>query len=384
MRKILFAILVLVVIGIGLLHFFTPGYMIFYHDTFRRLSYFPIVLGAIWFGVWGGLILAVLSSIAFIPHVLLYIGDSTGTYFGELTEIILYIAAGTVTGIIASRESRLRNRYKDLSEKLEKSYDKLHRETQLLLEVEEQLSAAQKLSALGQLSASLAHEIKNPLSSIKGTAEILLDEFPEGHPKKEFVEILLKETKRLNNTVEEVLKFSRRGTKGTQKEELEPLSQVIDRVTSLLASQLRKKSIKLTVTGWEEGKTFFVAGEKLSQVFLNIILNGIDAVPPKGEITIETMEKDEGLTVKLKDNGPGIPDELKGKIFSAFYSTKEEGTGLGLSISKRIVESYGGKLTLSDAETGGACFSVFLPKQNAASTIKKQTESDFKNIEGDL
>lgn len=384
MRKILFAILVLVVIGIGLLHFFTPGYMIFYHDTFRRLSYFPIVLGAIWFGVWGGLVLAVLSSIAFIPHVLLYIGDSAGTYFGELTEIILYIAAGTVTGIIASRESRLRNRYKDLSEKLEKSYDKLHRETQLLLEVEEQLSAAQKLSALGQLSASLAHEIKNPLSSIKGTAEILLDEFPEGHPKKEFVEILLKETKRLNNTVEEVLKFSRRGLKGTQKEETEPLSQVIDRVTSLLASQLRKKSIKLTVTGWEEGKTFFVAGEKLSQVFLNIILNGIDAVPPKGEITIETMEQDEGLTVKLKDNGPGIPDELKGKIFSAFYSTKEEGTGLGLSISKRIVESYGGKLTLSDAETGGACFTVFLPKQNVESTIKKQTESDFKNIEGNL
>jgi len=384
MRKILFAILVLVVIAIGLLHFFTPAYMIFYHDTFRRLSYFPIVLGAIWFGVWGGLVLAVLSSIAFIPHVLLYIGDSARTYFGELTEIILYIAAGTVTGIIASRESRLRNRYKELSEKLEKSYDKLHRETQLLLEVEEQLGAAQKLSALGQLSASLAHEIKNPLSSIKGTAEILLDEFPEGHPKKEFVEILLKETTRLNNTVEEVLKFSRQGFKGTEKEETEPLSQVIDRVTSLLASQLRKKSIKLTVTGWEKGKTFFVAGEKLSQVFLNIILNGIDAVPPKGEIIIETMEQDEGLAVSVKDNGPGIPDERKDKIFNAFYSTKEDGTGLGLSISRRIVESYGGKLTLSDAETGGACFTVFLPKQNAESTIKKQTESDFKNIEGSL
>jgi len=384
MRKILFAILVLVVIGIGLLHFFTPGYMIFYHDTFRRLSYFPIVLGAIWFGVWGGLVLAVLSSIAFIPHVLLYIGDSTGTYLGELTEIILYLAAGIVTGIIASRESRLRNRYKELSEKLEKSYDKLHRETQLLLEVEEQLSAAQKLSALGQLSASLAHEIKNPLSSIKGTAEILLDEFPDDHPKREFVEILLKETTRLNNTVEEVLKFSRRGVKGKEKEETEPLPQVIDRVTSLLASQLRKKSIKLTVNGWEEGKTFYVAGEKLSQVFLNIILNCIDAVPPKGEVIIETIKLAEGITVSVKDNGPGIPDELKDKIFGAFYSTKEDGTGLGLSISKRIVESYGGKLTLSDAETGGACFTVFLPKQNAESTIKKETESDFKNIEGTL
>ncbi|MBW2470567.1 MAG: sensor histidine kinase, partial [Deltaproteobacteria bacterium] len=187
MRKILFAILVLLVIAICLLHFLTPGYLIFYHDMYRRLSYFPIVLGAIWFGVWGGLALAVMSSIAFIPHVLLYIGQETGAYVSELTEIVLYLAAGTVTGFIAGRESLLRRRYKELSENLEKSYDKLHRETQLLLEAEEQLSAAQKLSALGQLSASLAHELKNQLSSIKGTAEILLDEFPVGHPKREFV-----------------------------------------------------------------------------------------------------------------------------------------------------------------------------------------------------
>jgi signal transduction histidine kinase len=384
MRKILFAILVLVVITIGFLHFYTPGYMIFYHDMYRRLSYFPIVLGAIWFGVWGGLILAVMSSIAFIPHVLLYIGEGSEIYLNELTEIILYLAAGTVTGIIAGKESRLRNRYKVLSEKLERSYDKLHSETQLMLEVEEQLSAAQKLSALGQLSASLAHEIKNPLSSIKGTAEILLDEFPDGHPKKEFVEILLKETKRLNNTVEEVLGFSRRGTQGKEKEETEPLSQVIDRVTSLLASQWQGKNIKLTVTGWEAGKTYFVASEKLSQVFLNIILNGIDAAPSKGEILVETIKHDGGCAVSIKDNGPGIPDELKEKIFGPFYSTKEGGTGLGLSISKKIVESYNGTLTLTDTDTGGACFTVFLPEYNPESDVKKQTESDFKNIEGKI
>jgi signal transduction histidine kinase len=375
MRKILFAILVLVVIGIGLLHYFTPGYMIFYHDMFRRLSYFPIVLGAIWFGVWGGVVLAILASIAFIPHVLLYIGQGAGTYLSELTEIILYLAAGTVTGIFARRESILRQRYKELSEKLERSYDTLHRETQLLLEVEEQLGAAQKLSALGQLSASLAHEIKNPLSSIKGTAEILLDEFPKDHPKREFAEILLKETTRLNNTVEEVLQFSRRGVQGRDRENLErePLPRVIDRVTSLLASQLRKKGINLTVTGWEAGKDLLVTGEKLSQVFFNIILNAIDAVPPRGEIRIETVRDTAGFTVTVKDNGPGIPDEFKDKIFDPFYSTKDGGTGLGLSISRKIVESYGGTLLLSDAETGGACFSVFLPEQNYGSRPEKQT-----------
>jgi signal transduction histidine kinase len=382
MRKFLFVILVLIVIGIGFLHFSTPGYQIFYHDMYRRLSYFPIVLGAIWFGVWGGLVLAIMSSIAFIPHVLLYIGEGTGTYLSELTEIVLYLAAGTVTGIIAGRETSLRQRYKDLSEKLEKSYDKLHRETQVLIEVEEQLSAAQKLSALGQLSASLAHEIKNPLSSIKGTAEILLDEFPKDHPKREFVEILLKETTRLNNTVEEVLQFSRRGIQGDKREEAltEPVSQVIDRVTNLLTSELRKKSINLTVSGWETGKSFKVAGDKFSQVFLNLILNAIDASPSKGEIIIETAKNGHVFTVLVTDNGAGIADEFKDTIFEPFYSTKEGGTGLGLSISKKIVESYGGELSISDAANGGACFTISLPEKNSGSTIKKQTETDFKNI----
>ncbi len=386
MRKLLFTILILVVIGIGLLHFFTPAELFFYHDTYRRLSYFPIVLGALWFGVWGGLVLAVMSSLAFIPHVILYIGQGTSSYVSELTEIVLYLAAGTVTGIIAGRKSRLQEKYRLLSEKLEKSYAKLHRETQLLLEAEEQLSATQKLSALGQLSASLAHEIKNPLSSIKGTAEILLDEFPAGHPKREFVEILLKETSRLNNTVEEVLQFSRRGAQGKKQEETEtePLSQVIDRVTSLLASHLQKKDITLTVSGWQEGKTCYVPGDKLLQVFLNIILNAIDAAPPKGELTIETKKDAAGYTVSVTDNGIGIPADLHENIFAPFYSTKDGGTGLGLSISKTIVESYGGTLTLSEAEGGGACFTVSLPSKDPGSIATKQADSDFKNIDSSL
>jgi signal transduction histidine kinase len=368
MRKFLFAILVLVVIAIGMLHYFTPGYMVFYHDMYRRLSYFPIVLGAIWFGVRGGVVLAVMSSIAFIP---------------ELTEIFLYLAAGTVTGIIAGRESRLRLRYKELSEQLEKSYQKLHRETQLLLEVEEQLGAAQKLSALGQLSASLAHEIKNPLSSIKGTAEILLDEFPPDHPKREFVEILLKETTRLNSTVEEVLQFSRRDAPDNKKEsaETEPLAQVIDRVSSLLASQLRKKNISLSVAGWENGKTFFVPGKKMSQVFLNIILNAIDAAPRKGIIMVDTLKQADGYSVLVQNSGAPVPDGRKKKIFDPFYSTKQGGTGLGLSISKKIVESYGGTLAVSDSELGGACFTVFLPEHSAANQVKEQAASDFKRLE---
>ncbi|MBU0728578.1 MAG: GHKL domain-containing protein [Proteobacteria bacterium] len=358
MRKLLYPFLVVIVVGIGLLHFFTPGHHMFFHDTYRRLSYFPIVIGAIWFGVRGGLSLAVLSSIAFIPHLLLYMGGESLTYLSELTEIVLYLAAGLVTGMIAGRAAALREKYRLLSEKLEGSYARLHEETQLLLEVEEQLGASQKLSALGEMAASLAHEIKNPLSSIKGTAEIFIDEFPEGHPKREFAEILLKEVSRLNTTVEGVLQYSRQHKRA--EEETEALSGVMNQVTKLLAGQVRKKSVSITVRGLEQCMDFPVAGAKMSQVFLNIILNAIDAVPRGGRVGIEISKEEKGVSVTVSDNGPGVPEHLREKIFEPFVSEKEDGTGLGLSISRKIVEGYGGTIALS-AQDGGASFRVFLP-----------------------
>lgn len=369
MRKILFLSLIAVVIAIGLLHFFTPGYLVFYHNTYRRLSYFPIVLGAVWFGVRGGLIMAVLSSIAFIPHLLLFIGKTPEMYLSELMEIILYLAAGTVTGIIAGREAKLREQYKLLSEKLKKSYGRLHEETEQLIEAEEHLAAAQKLSALGQMSASLVHEIKNPLSSIKGTAEILLDDFPDGHPKREFVQILLKETSRLNNTVEDVLQYSR-GQNG-KEEATEPLSEVLSRVVKLLDGQLREKSIDYKEKDRALGDDFYVVGGKVSQVILNIMLNAIDAVPKKGTIFLQVTKEQQGCFVAISDNGPGIPDSEKEKIFEPFFSLKEGGTGLGLLISRKIVESYGGSITVTDSEEGGVCFTVFLPEHGKETMIEE-------------
>jgi signal transduction histidine kinase len=351
--------LLLAVSAIGLLHFITPGDSLIHHDTYRRLSYFPIALGGLWFGVWGGLLVAVLSSIAFIPHLILYAGQHPGIYFGELTEVILYLAAGTLIGAIAGKEARLREKYRQLSINLEKSYDRLHQQTELLIEVEEQLGASQRLSALGELSASLAHEIKNPLSSIRGTAEILLDEFPPGHAKREFAEIMLKETARLNATVENVLQYSR----GQQPAggEAEPLSGVIARVAKLLSGQLAKKEIDLRIREDEEAVQMPVDGARLSQVFLNIILNAIEAVEPGGRIDIEAHRLTDGVRIDIVDNGPGVPAAEREKIFAPFVSRKKEGTGLGLAISRKIVESYGGRIEVSEAAGGGASFNIFLP-----------------------
>lgn len=368
--KIYLVLLILTVIGIGLLHALTPGDKVFFHETYRRLSYFPIVVAALLYGVKGGVLVALFSSFAFIPHLHLFHKMDYNFYLGELTEIILYIAAGALVGTIASRESRLRVKYQVLSEELEKSYSRLHDETELLLEVEEQLQVSQKLSALGQLSASLAHEIKNPLGSIKGTAEIFLDEFPPGHAKREFAEILLKETTRLNTTVEEVLRYSRNQQQSAAlPTAIESLAPVLNRVTTLLGNKIRKKQIILTENISDDAAGIQVDGNKMAQVFINLMLNAIDAVDQNGRISLTVKLKDNELEITVSDNGPGISPENKNLIFTPFYSTREKGTGLGLAISAKIVESYGGRITLKPSDTGGAAFIVTLPRDQQLEEI---------------
>ncbi|HIJ90207.1 MAG: HAMP domain-containing histidine kinase [Desulfobulbaceae bacterium] len=367
MRKFLFPALLLVVVAIGMLHLFTPGDFIYYHNTYRRLSYFPIVLGGLWFGVQGGLVLAVLSTIAFIPHVLLYVGHGPQAYLSELTEIVLYLAAGLVVGVISGRQTRLRERDRLLSEKLRASYVRLQEETAQLIEAETRLAAAQKFSALGRLSASLAHEIKNPLASIKGTAEILRDEFPGDHPKREFVDILLKETDRLHDTVEDILRYSK-GQPQERGELLEPLAAVVRHVGALLERQLREKQVSFIFPENGEAQHLLVESVKFSQVFLNLGLNALDAVQPGGHIWFMVESAGEGgWRISVCDDGPGVVEAEKERIFEPFYSRKAEGTGLGLLISRKIVESYGGSLRATDRSGGGACFEILLPAKNGSS-----------------
>ncbi|MFH1216703.1 MAG: ATP-binding protein [Pseudomonadota bacterium] len=359
-------LLIIMVVGIGLLHSFTPGDRVFLHETYRRLSYFPIVVAALLYGTGGGVMLALFTILSFVPHLHLFHNMNYDFFLGELTEIALYLAAGIVVGTIAGRESRLKEKYQVLSEKLEKSYTRLHEEAELLLEAEEQLRVSQKFSALGQLSASLAHEIKNPLGSIKGTAEIFLDEFPPGHPKREFVEILLKETARLNTTVEEVLRYSKNQQQcAAQKESMESVSVVLDHVLALLDNKIRKKNIRITRRISPERASMLIDGNKMSQVFINLLLNAIEAIDRGGEIRIDGAQSGDDMRIIVSDNGPGIPPEERDKIFTPFYSGREDGTGLGLAISAKIVESYGGRIELAESPEGGASFTIVIPCENS-------------------
>ena len=361
-RNINYFLLLLIVVIVGGLHTFTPAEKLVLHDFYRRLSYFPIVVAAILYGIRGGLFLAACTSLAFIPHLRHFYHQGPSVYLAELPEVLLYFGAGIVTGAIAGREKQLRIKYQELSRQLERSYKKLHKQASILVEAEEQLHASQKLSALGQLSASLAHEVKNPLASIRGAVEILADEFPPDHPKYEFAQILLKETERLSSTLDDTLHFSRSQKANQESPELEALALVLERVIRLLDTKFQDKNIGLQVKLSPETEGFLIPGDKMTQVFLNLLLNSCEVLEPTGRIEVESRLNGEQLALLFSDNGPGVAETERKKIFTPFYSTRKEGTGLGLAISSRIVESYGGSITVTSPDHGsGAIFTVVLP-----------------------
>jgi len=283
-------------------------------------------------------------------------------YYSELSEIIFYLAAGVVIGLISTRENRLKAKYKNLSEKLSRSYKRLFDQASQLVEAEKQLGESQKLSLLGHVSASLAHEIKNPLASIKGAAEILADEVPEDHPKHEFIEIMRREISRLNSSVEDVLKYCR-GQQHRDHANKSDIKKIITRVVLLLDAALKEKSIRISIQPEHYEKQFMADEDAMIQVLMNILINAIDAVEKNGTILIELDPHKNGCLIRISDDGPGIDKAIVQKVFHSFVTFKEDGTGLGLSISKRIVESLGGKIDIEESSLGGAAFSISLPKK---------------------
>tara|TARA_B100000614_G_scaffold239439_3_gene238999 strand:+ start:1870 stop:2985 length:1116 start_codon:yes stop_codon:yes gene_type:complete len=363
MKKILFCCLLVMVVSIGVLHYITPGHLMLFHDTFRRLSYFPIAIGAIIYGVRGGLLMAVLSCLSFVPHLLTFWYQGPETYYSELSEIIFYLAAGLVVGMISSRETLLREKYKELSEQLAASYQRLHDQAARLVQAEKELGQASKLSLLGHVSASLAHEIKNPLASIKGAAEILAEEVTPAHPKHEFVEIMRSEISRLNNSVEEVLSYCR-GQRVEDADEMVPLDQVLTQVTQVGAPKIKGKGARVVLPDFRpDDAMVWVPSAALTQVLMNLILNALDEIPEKeGVIRIRLEPGEKNWSIAVEDNGPGLAPEKYDTVFKSFVTFKEGGTGLGLSISEKIVTRLGGEITAgSSREYGGACFTVKLP-----------------------
>ena len=228
--------------------------------------------------------------------------------------------------------------------------------------IHSQLFRSDKLASLGKLAAGVAHEINNPLTGILANSSLLLEDLPADDPRREDVDIIVRETIRCREIVKRLLDFARQ-TKPQKK--LTDVNALIDNILLLVRNQTSFRNITISKDLAEGLPQILCDIDQIQQVFINIILNSAEAMTGGGSLSVATAAPagSEFLTVTIADTGPGIPEEVRERIFDPFFTTKEHGTGLGLSISYGIVEQHGGNITVESTLGKGSTFTVQLPLQ---------------------
>ncbi|WP_394138108.1 PAS domain S-box protein [Cytobacillus oceanisediminis] len=226
---------------------------------------------------------------------------------------------------------------------------------------EEVLHRQDKLAAVGQLAAGVAHEIRNPLTSMKGYTEFLqLDETNE--ERQEFLNIILDEIERVNNIVEDFMVLAKPKAVELKEKNIIP---VIKNVLSLVEFDARKRKVKIHFEYEKDIIQIECDENRLKQVFLNFVKNGIEAMPDGGDITVRASIINNQVQIAIQDTGVGIPEEKLKNIGEPFYTTKKNGNGLGLMVSFKIIESHNGKVYIESELNKGTTFNILLPAKSA-------------------
>jgi signal transduction histidine kinase len=229
-----------------------------------------------------------------------------------------------------------------------------------LSKIEENMRHTDLLASIGQVSAGVAHEIRNPLAVLRG-ASTRLQRYD--HLKPEERQMLLgmidEEVTRMSSFVQNFLHLSRRPNREPQGFDLRP---VLERSLGILRVELDRANVGITVE-WNADNGVHLQGDPLAMhhVFLNLALNARDVMPDGGNLHIRVTEKRDEVRIQFEDTGPGVPKDIRKKVFDAFFTTRAKGTGLGLAFVDRIVSEHGGSVTVGDAPKGGALFEVRLP-----------------------
>ncbi|MBP1949226.1 ATP-binding protein [Virgibacillus litoralis] len=223
-------------------------------------------------------------------------------------------------------------------------------------EAEEMMIRSEKMSVAGQLAAGIAHEVRNPLTSLKGFLQLLQAGV---NRKEEYYKIMIDEIEKMETITSELLFISKPLTDNKQIEKVQEM--VVDVIT-LLQPQAKLKNIEILFeqTG---SQTVYCDRSQIKQVLINIVKNAIEAMEEPGNIQLNVLTSEDNILLDVIDGGPGIPEEIIHKLREPFFTTKQSGTGLGLMITTQILERHDGKLEILQNENKGSTFRIILPKQ---------------------
>lgn len=343
----------LVIVLITVLHFLTPLDQVVWHEIYQRLYYIPIIAAALLFGLRGGLAASIFTTVVYSPHVFLHWQHGHFDYsINQYAEIVIFNLVGGIMGALGDRLKQARERAERSADERRKAYDELQKTF-------EQLLQAEKLSSLGELSAGIVHEVRNPLGAIKGAVEILEDELAKDSPRREFADLAKKEVDRLDRLVGEFLRFARPATLSVRPNDL---NKIVESVVSLVENQATAQSVKVEKVLPQNLPEVLVDGEQIKQVLLNLAINSLQAMPNGGRLSFRTFDNDSSCIVEIEDTGGGIDEKIVGRIFDPFFTTKEKGVGLGLSVAHKIVSQHNGNLSV-EKNNGNTVFALRLPRK---------------------
>ncbi len=239
----------------------------------------------------------------------------------------------------------------------------LIRDLSEIKELQERVHRTEKLAMVGSLAASVAHEIRNPLSSIKGFAQFLGKSFEAGTQQSKYSTLMVKEVDRINGVVNDLITFAR---PMSVEPSLLDVASLLNHVVSLVTVDAKERNISVGYKCDPDLKSVELDENQITQMLLNIMLNALNAVEEGGNINLYAGLSNSGKTLRfeVEDNGSGIPDKLKHKIFEPFLTTREKGTGLGLAIVKKIVDNHGGSISVQSPPAGkdnGSQFIIRFP-----------------------
>ncbi|GBD92498.1 sensor protein ZraS [bacterium BMS3Abin05] len=225
--------------------------------------------------------------------------------------------------------------------------------------LEKEVQRSERLASLGRMAAGIAHEIRNPLSSIKGFAQYFRNKFPPDSEDRSYATVMTDEVDRLNRVIQDLLNFA-----GPQEPNLKPIDvlPLIRHALRLIQSDIREKKIQV-VEDVPRNTDFTIAGDgdMLTQVFLNLFLNAIEAMPTGGRLKIALRRHQQAVEIEISDSGGGIPRENLTRIFDPFFTSKKGGTGLGLAIVYRIIENHQGEIKVESEPGKGSTFVLRFP-----------------------
>ena len=343
---------ILAAIGVtGGLHLITDPSRVVLHELYNYLCYIPIILAAYWYGVSGGVAAAALTSAAFVPHIRAAWASNAAYTASQYAQVVAFHLIGLTVGLLAGAQRRMTARFREAAVSLEGANRELRHS-------QEHLRRADRLSALGEIAAGLAHEIQNPLAGVKGALEIIASRVSGGTPEAEFADIGVKELGRLEGLVGEFLAYARPHDPALRPSDIH---EVVERVAALLRPEADRKAVTLVIDRSVTIPPVSLDPEQITQVMFNVALNAIQATMAKGHVRIRESVDTGWAVIDVIDEGPGVAPEHLSRLFDPFFTTKPRGTGLGLAISQRIATAHRGTIEALPGSPSGSIFRIRLP-----------------------